>query len=137
MQNPSMLNVTSITLFQKLSPLYPGEQHMISAIQTPNSVFSMISYKTARPKQIRADHPSSIKNIGILYTIPQNKCANDHQSSSVVLEEVRLNLSHRKSHMYSGQVCLLSHHLDSLLIYINNVGFYTRLLNFEVRLPFL
>jgi hypothetical protein len=98
---------------------------MISAIQIPSSVFSMVSYKTARPKQMRADHPSSIKNIGMLYTTPQNRCANDHQSIIVVLEEDRPPLLHRKSHMNSGHLCLLSHHSDSLLIYLNTGGFYT------------
>ena len=113
----------SITRVRKA--LYPGEQHMISAIQTPSSIFSMISYKTARPKQIKADHPSSMKNIGILYTTPHNRCANDHQSTNEVLEVSKPPSLHRKSHMYSGHLFLLSHHSDNLVIYLNTVGFYT------------
>lgn len=96
----------------------------------------MISYRTARPKQIKADHPSSMKNIGILYTIPQSTCANDHQSTNEVLEVSKPPSLHRKSHTNSGHLCLLSHHSDSLVIYLNTLGFYTRLLKFGVQLPF-
>lgn len=101
--HPIMLNIISVTEFQKLSPLYSSSfgQHANSLINVmPYLEFSKISNKIAAPSTTKKDVSGEVSNTIVPIIPPHTLCTSDQTSMRLFFECPILHLTIEAGHVH-------------------------------------